>query len=256
MPTQALAPARAMQGKPKETVSARGQTRDPFSAVLAHELRTPLSAILASLEVLRREGAGGPIAERARAIAERQARLMERLIDDRLDASRIELGKVELCTKRLDLAAVMHNAVESVKALMEERGHHLEVVLPSQPLWVEADPMRLEQILLNLLTNAAKYTKPGGYIWLLAERANGSAVLRVRDTGIGIAPEILPRIFDLFVQEKNGGQGGLGIGLYLVNGLVRLHGGTVTAASAGPGRGSEFVVRLPLAAEASPGGMH
>ena len=225
------------------------RAKDQLLAVLAHELRTPLSAILNSLEVLRRCGTDDPRAERTRGIVERQARHMGRLIDDLLDVSRIDRGKVQLCKKRLHLVAAVIDAVDSVGSLIEERRHHLEVLLPPEPLYLDADPMRLEQILVNLLTNAAKYTKPGGNIWLMVERGHGEAVLRVRDTGIGIAPDILPSIFDLFVQEKNGSQGGLGIGLHLVRGLVRLHGGTVTAASAGPGQGSEFVVRLPLETE-------
>jgi signal transduction histidine kinase len=225
------------------------RAKDQFLAVLAHELRTPLAAILASLEVLRRCGGGDATAERARGMVERQARHMGRLIDELLDLSRIDRGKVELCKKRLELLSVVVDAIESVRPLIEARRHDLEVVLPPQPLYLDADPLRLEQIIVNLLTNAAKYTEPGGNIWLTVERVHGKAVVRVRDTGIGIARDILPSIFDLFVQAKNGSQGGLGIGLHLVRGLVRLHGGSVTAASAGAGQGSEFIVRLPLQEE-------
>jgi signal transduction histidine kinase len=231
-----------------DTLGGRAEAKEQFLAILAHELRTPLTAILASLEVLRRRSADGPTAERTRGIVERQARNMGRLIDDLLDVSRIDRGKVQLCKRPLDLVPAVVEAVESVSSLIEERHHHLEVVLPPEPLYVDADPMRLEQIVANLLTNAVRYTEPGGYIWLMVEHGHGEAVLRVRDTGIGIAPDILASIFELFVQEKNGSQGGLGVGLHLVRSLVRLHGGTVTAASAGPGKGSEFVVRLPLRA--------
>jgi signal transduction histidine kinase len=242
------------QLNPKDILRARSRAKDQFLAILAHELRTPLSVILASLEVLRRRGADGPTAERTRDILERQAQHMLRLIDDLLDVYRIDRGKVQLCTTRFDLVPVVVAVVENVNPLMEQRRHYLDVVLPPEPLYLDADPMRLEQILVNLLTNAAKYTEPGGRIWLLVERGHSEVVLRVRDTGIGIAPDILSSIFDLFVQEKNGSQGGLGIGLHLVRGLVRLHGGTVTAASAGPGQGSEFVVHLPLRASQEPSG--
>jgi len=248
---EAPAIARDSRAFARSILRARAQAKDQLLAVLAHELRTPLSAILSSLEVLRRRGADDPIAERTADIVERQARHMGRLIDDLLNVSRIDRGKVQLRKKRLNLVPAVVGAVESVGSLIEERRHELEVVLPPEPLYLYADPMRLEQILVNLLTNAAKYTEPEGHIWLVVERERGEVLLRVRDTGIGIAPDILHSIFDLFVQERNGSEGGLGIGLYLVRCLVRLHGGAITAASAGPGRGSEFVVRLPVWVEPS-----
>lgn len=229
--------------------AVRGRAKDQFLAVLAHELRTPLSAILSSLEVLRRCDADGPTVERTRNIALRQARYMGRLIDDLLDVACMDCGKIQLCKERLPLVAAVIDAVDSVSSLIEQRGHHLEVVLPPEPLYVHADPTRLQQILVNLLTNAVKYTEPEGQIWLVVEGGLDQAVVRVRDTGIGIAADMLPSIFDLFFQEKNGEQGGLGIGLHVVQSLVHLHGGTITAASAGPGQGTEFVVRLPFQRE-------
>jgi len=245
------------RGKPvnhENTLRARPQAKDHL-AVLAHELRTPLSAMLTSLEVWRRCGTDGLTAQRTRGVIERQARHMGRLIDELLDVCRIDRGKVQLCKERLHLAAAVVDAVDSVSALIEERGHNLEVALPPEALYVHADPTRLQQILVNLLTNAVKYTEPGGQIWLRVEKGMGEAVLRLRDTGIGIAPDILPSIFDPFAQEKNGSRGGLGIGLHLVQGLVRLHGGTITAVSPGSGQGSEFVVRLPLCGSAGDGGV-
>jgi signal transduction histidine kinase len=228
------------------SLRARTRVKDPFVVLVAHELRTPLTAILTGLEVLQRHRSDGPIAERTRGIIERQARHMRRLVDDLLDVCRLDQGKTQLCKQRLLVAATIVDAVESAGSLIDERDHTLEVVLPPEPVYVEADPMRLQQILVNLLSNAARYTPPRGQITLILERSQDEAVLRVQDTGIGIAAELLPSIFDLFVQEKNGAQGGLGIGLHLVRSLVRLHGGTITASSPGPGQGSEFMVRLPL----------
>jgi CheY-like chemotaxis protein len=184
-------------------------------------------------------------------MAERQVQHMARLLDDLLDVSRVSRGKIELRKESVDMTAVLQRTVEGVRPLMEERGHQFTLALPSEPLWVEGDPTRLEQVLTNLLNNAAKYTDPGGQIWLLASRDDDEIVLRVRDTGIGIAAEMLPRIFDLFVQAErqlDRSQGGVGIGLTLVRKLVELHGGSVEACSTGLDRGSEFVVRLPASA--------
>jgi signal transduction histidine kinase len=223
-----------------------------FLAILAHELRNPLSAALSGLEVLHHQAAGNPAALRSAEVLERQVRTMTRLVNDLLDVSRINRGKIRLDRRRVDMGTAVAQAVETARPLINARGHRLEVSLPPAPLSLEADPTRLEQILVNLLTNAAKYTGPGGHIRLTAERARGQAVLRVRDTGVGLAPEVLPHVFDLFVQAEEGSQGGLGIGLNLVRSLVHLHGGTVTVSSEGPGKGSEFVVCLPLLPEASP----
>jgi signal transduction histidine kinase len=226
---------------------AQARVKDQVLAVVAHELRTPLAAMLTSLEVLRRSGCPNATAEQARGRVERQARHMSRLIEELLDVSRMDRGKIELSRTRVDLVPIVIDAIESVRPLLQERHHEVEVTLPPQSLWLDGDRLRLEQIILNLLTNASRYTEPGGRIWLEVERRHGEAVLRLRDTGVGIAADLLPSIFDLFVQARNGCQGGLGIDL--VRGLVQLHGGSITASSPGPGEGSEFLVRLPLREE-------
>jgi CheY-like chemotaxis protein/anti-sigma regulatory factor (Ser/Thr protein kinase) len=181
---------------------------------------------------------------------ERQVRTLSRLTDEMLDISRVTRGKVELRRELVDVGAVVGRAVETSRPLIEQRGHRLTATLPAGPLRVHVDPVRLEQVLANLLNNAAKYTPPDGRIWLEAEGDAASAVIRVRDNGIGIRPEVLPRLFEPFQQaDRVPGrvQEGLGIGLALVRGLVELHGGTVEVNSAGVGQGSEFTVRLPLA---------
>jgi CheY-like chemotaxis protein/two-component sensor histidine kinase len=183
---------------------------------------------------------------------ERQVEHLVRLVDDLLDVSRVMRGKIELRRERVELAAVVARAVETVQPLVDAQGHQLSVRLPADSLPVDADPVRLAQVIGNLLTNAAKYTEPHGRIWLTAERDGDTAELRVRDTGIGIAPPMLPRVFELFVQADHAStkaQGGLGIGLTLAKNLVEMHNGTVEARSEGLGRGSEFVVRLPASAQ-------
>jgi signal transduction histidine kinase len=225
--------------------------KDEFLATLAHELRNPLAPIRNALGVLRLQRLGDPVVEQLGGMMGRQVALMVRLIDDLLDVSRITRGKIELRKELVDVARVAADAVETARPLIQERRHHLETALPAEPLRLEADPARLAQVIANLLNNAAKYTEPGGRIRLAAERQDGEAVVRVRDTGIGVRPEMLPKIFDLF-QQADRPEGrvseGLGIGLTLVKRLVELHGGRVSAHSAGPGQGSEFVVRLPLPA--------
>lgn len=226
----------------------RDRRKDEFLAVLAHELRNPLAPIANRLHVLRLQFTGHPEIERAGAMMERQLSHLVRLVDDLLDVSRITRGKFELRKQPIDLAAVVDRTVESVRSLMNERRHHLWIDLPTQALRLEADPDRLEQVLANLLNNAAKYTPPGGEIRLSAQREGGEIVLRVRDNGIGIRAEALPQLFDLFHQsDRVPGRvsEGLGIGLTLVRNLVEMHGGSVSATSAGPNQGSEFVVRLP-----------
>jgi signal transduction histidine kinase/DNA-binding response OmpR family regulator len=225
--------------------------KDEFLAMLAHELRNPLAPILNALHLMRLRGRPGPDLEAARSIIERQVRQLSRLVDDLLDVSRIDRGKIELRKEPVALATVVTRATESTGPLIEARGHQLEVRLPPYDLMLEADPTRLEQVLANLLNNAAKYTEPGGRIRLVAECDRGEVVVRIQDTGIGIAPEVLPHIFDMFMQANRSldrSEGGLGIGLTLVQRLVELHGGTVKAQSAGLGQGSEFIVRLPLSA--------
>jgi PAS domain S-box-containing protein len=225
--------------------------KDEFLAMLAHELRNPLAPIRNALHIMKQPGVSGAVIGQFRDMAERQVQHMARLLDDLLDVSRVSRGKIELRKKNLDMAAVLQRTVECVRPLLEERGHQFTLSLPAESLRVEGDPTRIEQVLTNLLNNAAKYTDPGGRICLLASREDDEIVLRVRDTGIGIAPDMLPRIFDLFVQAErrlDRSPGGVGVGLTLVRKLVELHGGSVEASSAGLGRGSEFVVRLPAQA--------
>ena len=227
------------------------QRRGEFMTVLAHELRNFLSPVSLTLAVLKSRGTGDAVIEQTCATAERQVRNMTRLINDLLDAARITQGKIKLCLETVDLRVILAQAVAGAQSQIESRGHHLELSLPEGTLLLEGDPARLEQIFLNLLTNAVKYTDPGGRIWLTVERRESRWVVRVRDNGKGLAPEILPHIFDLFAQAEAGSQGGLGIGLSLVKGLAEMHGGSVEAFSEGPGRGSEFVVSLPAAVPVS-----
>jgi two-component system CheB/CheR fusion protein len=233
-----------------EQLAEEGRRKDHFLAILAHELRNPLAPLRNALEILRQPAAREPARAWAKDAMDRQLRQMGRLIDDLLDVSRINQGKIELRRERVDLSAVVSRAAESARPFLCERRHELAVSLPTAPVWLDADPLRLEQVAVNLLNNAAKYTEPGGHVRVSAEREGGEAVLRVRDTGVGIPPEMLERIFEMFAQvDRSLGcshQWGLGIGLTLVRRLVELHGGSVRAYSAGTGRGSEFVVRLPL----------
>ena len=189
----------------------------------------------------------------AREVIDRQVQHMTRLVDDLLDVSRISRGKIELRKEQVELATVVNCAVEASRPLIEKRGHELTVTIPPEPIHLEADLTRLSQVLSNLLNNAAKYTDPGGHIWLTAEGQSDQVLIRVRDTGIGIPTEMLSRIFEMFKQVDRSlerSEGGLGIGLTLVQRLVEMHGGTVEAHSPGLGKGSEFVLRLPLALEA------
>jgi PAS domain S-box-containing protein len=225
------------------------QRKDEFLATLAHELRNPLAPIRNSLQILRMPRVDAKTIDRLRDMLERQVHHLVRLVDDLLDVSRVMRGKIELRRERVELATVVASAVETVQPLLDSQGHQLRINIPSESLPLGADPVRLTQVVTNLLTNAAKYTEQGGRIELTAERAGNMAVLRIRDTGIGIAPHMLPRIFELFVQVDTGtsrSQGGLGIGLTLVKNLVEMHNGTVQAHSEGLGKGSEFTVRLPL----------
>ncbi len=220
-----------------------------FLAMLAHELRNPLAPIKTCIELMRPGVASGSELEMARDIIDRQVEQLTRLVDDLLDISRISKGKFELSPTIVDLAAMLHEAVETSRPLIAERRQDLTVSLPDEPMRLRGDRARLRQIFVNLLNNAAKYSKPGGQIWLSARQVNDVAEVRVRDVGIGIPPEQLPHLFDMFVQSPQGAaqaMGGLGIGLSLVRSLTELHGGTVAVSSEGPGKGSEFVVRLPL----------
>lgn len=229
--------------------------KNEYLAMLAHELRNPLAPVLNTLQILRLRDTGDPVVAPAHALIERQVRHMARLVDDLLDASRITRGKIQLRRQPVDLADLVARILDVTQPLIKARGHVLSVTLPQEPVRLEADPTRLEQILTNLLDNAAKYTEPGGQIWLTAEREGSDVLLRVRDNGVGMPPELLPRVFDLFAQgacSLDRSQGGLGIGLTLVRSLVEMHGGHVHASSPGPGLGSEFVVRLPALPQMGP----
>jgi PAS domain S-box-containing protein len=234
------------------TLKETDRRKDEFLAMLAHELRNPLAPIRNAVQIFRAKGPPVPELQWARDVIDRQVFQLTRLVDDLLDVSRITRGKIELRKERVQLAAIVNSAVEASRPLIEKWGHEFTVTLPPEPIYLEADQTRLAQALLNLLNNAAKYTEQGGRIWLTAERDGEHVVIRVKDTGIGIPQEMLPRIFDMFTQVDRSlerSQGGLGIGLTLVQSLVERHGGTVKAHSGGPGKGSEFVVRLPVAAE-------
>jgi PAS domain S-box-containing protein len=228
--------------------------KDEFLAMLAHELRNPLAPIVSATQILHRKSDSETHRTWACGVIERQVSHLSHLVDDLLDVSRINSGKVTLDRRTLDLAEAVRHAVETSQPLIEANRHRLAVSLPETPLWVEGDPIRLAQIISNLLNNAAKYSEEGGDIQLSVAAEAGRAVIRVKDKGIGIAPDLLPRIFELFTQADRSldrSKGGLGIGLSLVKRLAELHGGTVEAKSAGLGRGAEFIVRLPLLAEAS-----
>jgi signal transduction histidine kinase len=220
--------------------------RGAFVTTLAHELRNFLSPLSTTLRAMRLRGADPAVAEHGREIMERQVVNMARLVDDLLDLSRIDRGKLWLHRESVDLRRVVADAVESARPAVEARAHCLEVSLPPGPVCLDADPTRLEQALVNLLTNAARYTETGGRVWVTLERGKGEALVRVRDTGVGLSAEALPHLFDLFAQAEDGAREGLGVGLSLARGLARLHGGDVTASSDGSGKGSEFVIRLPI----------
>lgn len=223
--------------------------KDEFLAMLAHELRNPLAPIPHAIQVLEEFSPADVDLKWARDVIDRQVQHLTRMVDDLLDVSRISRGKINLQKERVKLAHVVADAVEIARPLIENRKHKLAVSMPSEAMWLDADATRLAQVVYNLLNNAAKYTQKGGHIWLTVEREGEEAVLRVRDTGDGIAPEMLPEIFELFTQLDHAldrSQGGLGIGLTLVRHLVEMHGGQVQASSDGLGEGSEFVVRLPV----------
>jgi PAS domain S-box-containing protein len=222
--------------------------KEEFMAMLSHELRNPLSPILSALGILKRMRINDPVIQQASGIIERQVSHMVRLVDDLLDVSRITKGKLRLDPVLLDLRNVANRAAESARPLLDARRHEFSLLLPTDPLWVEGDPTRLEQIFVNLLTNAAKYTDTGGLVRMSVAREGEEAVVRVHDNGVGIPPEKLPHIFELFTQvdaSLSRSHGGLGIGLALVRVLVELHGGRVTATSKGLGAGSEFAVKFP-----------
>jgi signal transduction histidine kinase/ActR/RegA family two-component response regulator len=245
------------------TLKEADRRKDEFLAMLAHELRNPLAPIRNAVQIFRAHGLPVPELQWATEVIDRQVHQMTRLVDDLLDVSRITRGKIDLRKELVNLGTIVNGAVEASRPFIEKWGHELTVTIPPQPIRLEADPTRLAQVLMNLLNNAAKYTDQGGRIWLTAELepprssrspggGRGAVLIRVRDNGIGIPAEMQPRIFDLFTQVDRSverSEGGLGIGLTLVQRLVELHGGSVEAHSDGPGQGSEFIVRLPVAAE-------
>jgi signal transduction histidine kinase len=232
----------------EERLREADRRKDEFLAMLAHELRNPLAPIRNSLHILQLRMPGDESLCRPLQVIDRQSRQLAGLVDDLLDVSRITQGQINLRMQTLKLADVVDQAVETSRPLLEARRHRFEIQLPKEAIYVNVDSTRLAQVILNLLNNAAKYTDEGGSIRLTVERSGDEVVLRVRDNGMGIAPEMLPRIFELFSQGErtlDRSQGGLGIGLTLVRRLVELQGGTVQAFSEGLGRGSEFAVRLP-----------
>ncbi len=238
----------------EEALKEADRQKDEFLAMLAHELRNPLAPIGNAVHLMKMKALEDPQLKLSRDIIERQLGQLTRLVDDLLDVSRITRGKINLARERLELGELVSRAVEQVAPTVEARGHTLTVEIPERSLAIYGDPMRLTQVLGNVLGNAAKYTEASGRIELSARRRNRDVEIAIRDTGIGIAPEVLPRIFDLFTQldhRMGRPQSGLGIGLALVRRLVEMHGGTVSASSAGTGLGSEFVIRLPISLERS-----
>ena len=230
----------------RKVAEAANRAKDEFLAMLGHELRNPLAPILTALQLMTLRGDLG--AERERAVIDRQVRHVIRLVDDLLDVSRIARGKIELKRERVELSTIVAQAIEMTSPLIEQKSHLLEVDVAQTGLAVDADATRLQQVVLNLLNNAAKYTEARGRIAITARRHGDTIELRVRDSGIGIEPQMLPHIFELFVQDRQAldrSQGGLGLGLAIVRNMVELHGGQVRAASEGRGKGSEFVVTLP-----------
>jgi signal transduction histidine kinase len=233
----------------EEALKEADRRKDEFLATLAHELRNPLAPISNAVHLLRRPD-GRRTADRIVEMVGRQVNHIVRLVDDLLEVSRITRGKIELAKAPVAVADIVAGAVEISKPVIDQAHHQLAVSLPEEPLILDADKVRLTQALANLLTNAAKYTNTGGKIWLSTWPEAGEAIISVRDSGIGIAHDQLPHIFNMFTQLHRvvgRGYGGLGIGLGMARDLVEMHGGKVTAHSAGPGQGSEFTIRLPLA---------
>lgn len=229
--------------------------KDEFLATLAHELRNPLAPISNGLHILQRPGIDGVTVDKIHKMMDRQIKHMVRLVDDLMEVSRITRGKIELRKERIDLAEVLQSAIETSRPVINAARHRLDVELSAEPLFLDADKVRLTQVIANLLNNAAKYTHEGGRIWLSTRRDESNALISVRDNGMGIPADMLPKVFDLFTQvgrTYHRSQGGLGIGLTLVRHLVALHGGSVEANSEGVGKGSEFAVRLPAIESARP----
>lgn len=232
-----------------QRVTEGDHQKSEFLATLAHELRNPLASVIDSLEILKRAQAAPELHERARATIERQMLQIKRLVDDLLDLSRITRNQIDMKHSRLDLSVILEQAIEESRSRLEAKLHTLTITYPPEPVFLEADAARLVQVFGNLLSNACKYTEPGGRINLVVEQQGSDVVVRVTDDGIGIPSAMLGKVFDRFMQidrSSERAQGGLGIGLALARRLVELHGGTITAHSEGLGLGSEFLVRLPI----------
>jgi signal transduction histidine kinase len=239
----------AERRRAEESLREADRRKSEFLAILAHELRNPLGPIHNAVEILQRSEPDEPKVKSAIKVLQRQVGQMVRLVDDLMDVSRISQGKIELRREPVELASIIQHAVDAVRPLCESLDHELTVALPPEPAHLSADPSRMAQVVGNLLNNACKFTDRGGRIRLTVEREGEQALIRVKDTGIGIAPAQLPRIFEMFMQvgmPLDRSRDGLGLGLALVKKLVEMHDGTVEARSTGPGEGSEFVVRLPL----------
>jgi signal transduction histidine kinase/ActR/RegA family two-component response regulator len=235
--------------KQAESLRIADRRKNEFLAILAHELRNPLAPIRNAAEIVRLQSAPNHDLEWAGDVIARQLEQLTHIVDDLVDVSRIARGKIQLRPESVDILWIVNRAIETVRPLLTSRNQELSVAIPDGPVRVQADPSRLTQVLVNLLANSVKYTDDGGHIWIAVEPTVGQVAIRVRDNGLGISAELLPSVFELFMQEErsqNLARGGLGIGLSLVRSLVELHGGTVQAHSAGPGQGSEFVVRLPV----------
>jgi PAS domain S-box-containing protein len=236
------------QQKRADGLAEANRSKEEFMALLSHELRSPLSPIMNSLNILRQIRTNNPIIEQATNIIDRQVGLMVRLVDDLLDISRIAKGKLRLAKEQLDLRLVVNRAAETARSFIEARKHDFSVSLPTKPIWVEIDPARMEQVVVNLLNNAAKYTHTGGLIRMDVFQDGAEAVVQVRDNGVGIARELLPHIFELFTQVDGSlgrSYGGLGIGLAIASNLVEMHEGRLLGTSAGLGKGCEFTIKLP-----------
>src|SRR5262245_3142310 len=236
----------------EEVLRQADRHKNEFLATLSHELRNPLAPLRNIVGVLELHETNDPVILQIREIIQRQVQQMVRLVDDLTDVSRIAQGKIDLRKERVSLSAVLEQVLQMAEPILAAHQHKLHATLVKEPLWMEGDPARLAQVFLNLLNNSAKYTDPGGQVWLTSAREDNRAIVRVRDSGIGIDPEMLPHIFELFTQAEwslSRSQGGLGIGLTLVRRLVEMHNGTITAHSAGRNHGSEFAVLLPLLSE-------
>ena len=243
----------AERARAEESLTVADQRKDEFLATLGHELRNPLAPLLTALHLLKAASIQEPVVVRVSAVMERQLNHLMRLVNDLLEVSRITRGLIEVQRELLDLAFIVHSAIDTSRPVLDAAGHQLSVELPTEPVTLYGDAVRLTQVLANLLTNAAKYTNTGGHIWIRVRKEGDRVIVSVRDNGIGIAADQLASVFDMFTQvdrSSRRAQGGLGIGLTLVRSLVAMHGGRVEARSEGLGSGSEFVVELPVLAGA------